>query len=193
MKQTELGMINAVLGAIEQSPIDVINLAHPDVKLAQDNWAEQSVELQATGWWFNQEVYELSIDARDNSIYLPAGTLAIDDTRGKLLKRGRRLYDKENHSFDMSSYSADERTITCIMEWSLEDLPPVAYRHILLLTKIVAVSIRTGNKDMLGTLGQELKNSFAVLQKQHLRYGSTNKQTVNNAALLLRSYPRRLY
>ena len=193
MNQTELGMINAVLGAIEQSPIDSINLSHPDVKLAQETWAEQSVEVQSTGWWFNQEVFDLSVDVRDKSVYLPAGTLAIDDVRGNLLKRGRRLYDKARHSFDMSEYTPEQLSITCIMEWSLADLPPVAYRHILLLTKIVAVSLRTGNKDVLSTLGQELKNSFAVLQKQHLRYGSTNKQAVNNAALLLRNVPRRVY
>jgi len=187
MKQTELSMVNALLESIEESPVQSIDLTHPDVQLALDIWDTESIGVQGVGWWFNTEVYELSIDTRSGEVFLPANIISIDAPGTTLVKRGRRLYNNIGHTylFDVAETTQDDLTITCLMEWSLEELPPTVYGYILALCKIAIVANRDFDAARLQGLERMAGIRLVSLQKQHLRYSDPNRLNVNAAALML--------
>ena len=189
MEQTELDMVNALLEIIEETSIQAIDETHPDVTLALDLWDKQSVITQARGWWFNRESFDLEPDAITDIIYVPDGTLEIDCVSTKIVKRGRKLYDNENHTYEFT----EGLTVDCIMEWALEDLPPIVYSLILTLCKIDMVMGRDQDATKLDVLNTDSARQNAYAQKADVRYSDPNRLHVNNAALLLSRQPMRYY
>ena len=193
MEQTELAMVNALLEEIEESTILTIDRTHPDVDFALNIWDTESVAIQGMGWWYNSEVYVLTPDVASSEVYLPTGTISIDAVGTTLMKRGRRLYDVEKHSyiFSMDDYSVEDLTITCLMEWALDELPVTVYGYILSLCKIAMVANRDYDATHLNALEKMAGMKLGTLQKQHLRYADPNRLNINNAGLLLSRQVRR--
>lgn len=192
MIQTELKMVNSLLEAIEETTIQTVDLTHPDVQLAINIWAEQSVAVQSRGWWYNKEIYQLVPDTNTGEVFLPNGTLEIDGAALTYVKRGRVLYDLENHTRDLSAVEADDLEMTCIMEWDLTELPPGIYRLVLLQAKLAMVTDRDQDQTKIQKYREEIGIAFATALQINLRFTDPNRQSVNNARLLLDAQTKRL-
>lgn len=192
MEQTELGAVNAMLEVIEETALQTIDRTHPDVLLALNTWDEQSVAVQSEGWWFNKEQYQLVVDARTNEVFLPSGVLAVDLTGTTYIKRGRRLYDKENHTYIFETDTpAEDLLVDCIMEWSVDELPPSIYRLILLQCKIVMVSNRDQDQVKLQLLDSERALASVTAKKENLAYMDTSAMQSNSFLTFQATQPRR--
>ena len=185
-------MVNAMLAIIGESPIQTIDLSHPDVQLALDLWDENSTLVQSKGWWYNTEVYQLLLDARTNEVFLPPNTITIDNANTNYIKRGRVLYDLENHTRTFPDTTDTTDLVTkCIMFWSIGELPTTIYMYILLLTKMAMVMARDKEAEVLRGLELQINVAFDKVNREHVGFHNPNRQQVNNAALMLSRQPIR--
>jgi len=192
MEQTELSVVNALLECIEETAIQAIDRTHPDVIFALNAWKEQSVNIQSMGWWYNREQYQLSPDARTGEVFLPSGTLAADLAGTTYVKRGRKLYDKELHSFIFDSNTpAEDLLVDCIMEWKIEELPPSVFRLILIDCKMAIITNREQDQVKLQMLSNERSMAYANVQKENLDYMDTSAFDTNKFRLFQSTQPRR--
>ena len=191
IRQSELDMVNTMLEVIEESPVVTVDKAHPDIKLALDLWNIASISVQSSGWWYNKEQYQLIPDTTSLEVFLPGGTIEIDAPGTSFVKRGRKLYDLENHTSEFANTSSDDLLITCIMGWELEDLPPVMYTYLLALTKAQMLTERAFDANKLQKLEQGINMAFVLLQKNHLRYSGPNRKSTSSAQQLLTNQPQR--
>jgi len=53
--ETELSAVNAILGAIGQSPVTSINKTNPEIGFIYNLLRDANIDLQAEGWHFNTE------------------------------------------------------------------------------------------------------------------------------------------
>lgn len=174
MKQTELSTVNALLAIIEESPVQTVNLAHPDIPLTLQIWEEQATAFQTVSWWFNAETYQLTPDVRTGEVFVPANCVSMDLPGTEYTQLGRRLYNKEEHTYDFTGVEAADLLVQCLIERSMEELPASVYRVILIASKMVMVAHRDQDKLKLSALDTEYKMAFARVQQENLNYYGTN-------------------
>lgn len=141
---TSLQAVNLILEAIGQSP--VASLPHPgtDAETALKRLGEASVETQAEGWSYNTDLGFIIDPGTDGSITLPANTIRVRPVwrnppnttapialgvgpRGRnLVRRGNKLYDRLNHTFNVGAAVAVDLT-SCL---AFDDLPQGARWYI---------------------------------------------------------------
>jgi len=186
MEQTELEMVNILLGSIEESPVEVVDKAHPDVSLALDKWEEYNTDFQLRSWWFNEEDYVLLRDTITNEVYVPGGTLAIDLSATDVVQRGRRLYDKTNQTYVFTADTwPDETTVVCTMDLEMTDLPPAAHRAILAQAKLAIMTDRNMEPQKLQVAGKDAQMAEFYCKRQQLKYKDPNRLSVNKAQAML--------
>lgn len=193
MEQTELNVVNALLGVIEETALQSVDRMHPDVIFALDTWGEQSVAIQSAGWWYNTEQYQLVPDAKTGEVFLPSNTISVDLAGTDYVKRGRRLYDKANHSFKFSNVDPENLLVDCITEWTIGDMPPLIYQLILLDSKIVMVSSRDQDETKLKVLNAQRALAYSRVQKENLEYMDTNAFTNTRFMHVFSNMPIRRY
>lgn len=102
LPMTELEAVNLILETSGESPVNsLITSGVSEVSIAQDILHNTSRNYQARGLYFNTEYkYPLSLDT-DGNIYLPYNTIKVDpiDRTKRIIQRGTRLYDLENHTY----------------------------------------------------------------------------------------------
>jgi len=189
MKQTELAVVNSLLQVIGESPLNEVDRSNPDVLAALSVWEQFSSTEQAIGYWYNTETWELPVSARDGSVYLPSNTTAVIPNTPNYIKRGRRLYDVENHTFDFS----DEESVTVqiITEWDIDELPPVMFNYILAQCRAHMVATYAMDSSLLEKLMNDATLAFHKLQVQHLKATQPSALTSGAASTLLQNQPTR--
>ena len=127
--QSELDAVNQMLMSIGQAPINTLEVdGISDVSFARLILHNTSREVQNKGWSFNSEkCFPLSADGA-GEIAFPANALSCDpsDKDENLIERARKLYDLENHTFNIG------RTVDVDVKWffEFEDLPQSARAYI---------------------------------------------------------------
>lgn len=131
---TELDAVNDMLGVIGESPISSLEGTLPaDAYTAMQILGRVSREVQSRGWHFNtEEAVPLTPD-ESNYINIPSNVVSIDANKVyhptlDVVKRGTKLYNRENHSFDFSDYTTVYCDITYLLEFT--DMPEAARRYI---------------------------------------------------------------
>jgi len=190
MEQTELAVVNALLKVIGESPVNQIDSGHPDIVTALSIWDEYSTEVQTMGWWFNLETWALSTNT-DDKVLLPTTTLTVDGPNSEYIKRGRYLYDLEEHSFDFSAASSTDLTLNLITKWSKSDLPPVIFNYILAKCKLSMLVSLAYDQHKEQQLEDEVRTRYFIVQKHQLRFGKPNAKSTTTAQQLLNAQPTR--
>lgn len=123
---SELDAVNTMLAIIGEAPINSLDVSGlSEAAIAQQTLLEVSREVQEKGWGFNtDDDYELPLTI-DGFIQVPTNVLRIDaeDSEGvKVVQRGSRIYDRENHTYVFT------KTIKFKVVWMLafEELPQAA-------------------------------------------------------------------
>tara|TARA_R100001510_G_C7639004_1_gene196773 strand:- start:74 stop:688 length:615 start_codon:yes stop_codon:yes gene_type:complete len=128
---TKLEAINVMLTAIGESPVNTITSSTTtDVSIAIQILDNVSREVQSVGWHFNTDTNYLLAKNTSNQIVLPSNCLRVDNSNKDadldLVERGRKLWDRENHTYTIT------KDIRVNITWFLEftELPETARRYI---------------------------------------------------------------
>lgn len=128
---SKLEAVNTMLTAIGESPVNTITSSTTtDVSIALQILDNVSREVQSVGWHFNTDTNYLLTKNSSNQIELPANALRVDnsnkDADKDLVERGRKLWDRENHTYTIT------KDIRVNITWFLEfiELPETARRYI---------------------------------------------------------------
>lgn len=128
---TKLEATNVMLTAIGESPVNTITSSTTtDVSIAIQILDNVSREVQSVGWHFNTDTNYLLAKNTSNQIVLPTNCLRVDNSHKDadldLVERGRKLWDRENHTYTIT------KDIRVNITWFLEftELPETARRYI---------------------------------------------------------------
>ena len=125
---SEITAINTILATIGETPINTLNGQLPlDVALARNTLASVTREVQLEGWHFNtEENFTLAVNMA-GEIAIPDGTFRVslpESDAGDVVVRGKRLYDRTNHTYHFASpVTANVATVL-----PFEDVPE-AFKH----------------------------------------------------------------
>ena len=130
---SELEAVNECLENIGQSPVSTLSGdLGVDTQIALNFVRKVNRELQSRGWhWNTEENYKLN-PTSDGDLLIPSNTLSVDTTGESkfkdLVARGRRLYDRQTHSytFDSPVY------VTLVVGLPFDEIPETARRYIAL-------------------------------------------------------------
>lgn len=176
MAQTEKAAVNTMLIQIGQSPVNEIDLSHPDVRAALQILEDVNREIQSKVWWYNTETWDL-IPQTDGTLLIPGNATGVLTGNASWVKRGRKLYDLANHTFDFSE--EDTVTLDVISEWDLEELPPTMYTYLI---NTCRKKMQVGfdfDTNKVEDLTVEVQRSFHDVQVQHLLF--TGPNAINQA------------
>ena len=190
MNQTDLTVVNSLLKVIGESPVNQVLDSHPDVVIALNIWDEYSSEIQSIGWWYNTETWELSPDT-SGYVVLPPKTISILGSNTNYIKKGKYLYDLENHTYDFSDAASSDLELTLITEWNTEDLPPVIFNYILAKCKLSMLVDLAYDANKEKRLEREVDLRYFLVQKNQLRFGKPNATSTATASDLLNKQPTR--
>ena len=127
---------------------------------------EVNADVQNEGWVFNRENnYPLTPDA-DGCIYVPENVLRMDVSENDvyrtsdLVKRGGKLYDKMNHTFEFDPLKAIYFDV--VWKWDYEELPSVFKRYITLRASGRAATQLVTNPNLVQLLGTQESQARAA-------------------------------
>jgi Tail tubular protein len=129
---TELDAVNQMLGTIGEAPVNtLVGVTSLDTSIAINTLAEVSRDVQSKGHHFNTDkALKLQPGAFTGEIEVPINCVDIDttgpDADVDVILRGRRLYDRVNHTFKFTQ----PLTVDMVVLLQFNDLPETARRYI---------------------------------------------------------------
>ena len=191
--ETELSAVNAILGAIGQSPVTSINKTNPEIGFIYNLLRDSNVDLQAEGWHFNTERH-VKYTPEDvggvQKIAIRSDILKMDVTDGwskrnyDVVKRNGYLYDKYDHTDDWDELT-DGIDLDIVRLISYEDLPEVFKRYVIYKAAVRAATQLVGNPQLAQLLAQQEALSRAAImeyecnQGNHTMFGLPEDSTYN--------------
>ena len=125
----ELPAVNEILASVGQAPVTTLDQTNPDVAIAYDTLLQVSREVQAEGWSFNIEYeYPATTDANKEYI-IPNNMLQVDltynsdNTSKDVIRRNGKLYDKYNHTYEITSEADEDIKLDITWHFDWVDLP----------------------------------------------------------------------
>lgn len=138
---THLSIVNEMLIAIGEAPVNQISEGYSDARNAERILNVTSKAVQAVGWWFNTEAnYPLRPNA-EGEIKLPNTLLKADFNNQRYVKRGLRVYDKVSFSYQIGH----EIKADIVKQLPIDEVPEIA------LTFIKHKAIKRFQEDTLGS------------------------------------------
>ena len=191
--ETELSAVNAILGAIGQSPVTSINKTNPEIGFIYNLLRDSNVDLQSEGWHFNTERHvKYTPEDIDGAKKITIGNdiLKMDVTDGwskrnyDVVKRNGYLYDKYDHTDDWDELT-DGIDLDIVRLISYEDLPEVFKRYVIYKAAVRAATQLVGNPQLAQLLAQQEALSRAAImeyecnQGNHTMFGLPEDSTYN--------------
>tara|TARA_R100001530_G_scaffold90540_1_gene62900 strand:- start:2293 stop:2946 length:654 start_codon:yes stop_codon:yes gene_type:complete len=168
---TELSAVNAILGAIGQSPVTTLGTStvddtveaydNPEVAFVYNLLRDANIDTQNEGWHFNTEKHvKYTADSTTGKIIIGNDILKIDVSDGwthrqfNVVKRNGYLYDKYDHTDDWSD-STEGIHLDVIRLYSFENLPSVFQRYIIYRASRQAATQLVANPQLVKLLAQQ--------------------------------------
>lgn len=133
MSTNKLSAINVCLRGVGLAPVSAINDTDLDAATAESTIDAISTAVQSRGWWFNKEGnWKLAPDPNSGIVSKPSAAISVISSGGSrnlaLSIRGNKIYDLDNHTYDLRGLedSTGFITFTFIMELSFDELPEIA-------------------------------------------------------------------
>lgn len=169
---TELDVVNDCLASMGHRPLMSLGGGSPVVSSARDAFQKETIRLQSLGWWFNQEVIELSPDL---SSYVPVPAdvlkLAVSNSLPWVSIRARRLYDnREGKPFTSTS----NVRVVVVRLVAFEDLPYTAQEAIRAATVVRFQKAYDADEYKLRDTNNTMLQSLAELRAEHTRMVRAN-------------------
>ena len=190
--ETELSAVNAILGAIGQSPITSIanSQDNPEIAFIYNLLRDSNVDVQNEGWHFNTEKHVKYTPDSNNKITVGSDVLKMDVTDGwakrhyDVVKRNGYLYDKYDHTDDWSELT-DGIDLDIVRLISFADLPEPFKRYIVYKSATRAATQLIGNPQLARLLAQQEALARATVmeyecnQGNHSMFGLPEDSTYN--------------
>jgi len=175
--ETELSAVNAILGAIGQSPVTSLVFDNPEVSFIYNLLRDSNIDVQNEGWHFNKEKHvEYTPDATTGKISIGSDILKMDVTNGwvarqyDVVKRNGFLYDKFDHTDDWSDHTSIHLDVTRLFAY--EDLPSPFQRYIIYKSATRAATQLVGNAQLAKLLQQQELISRATCMEYECNQGN---------------------
>lgn len=160
---TKLEAVNIMLSSIGETPVNSLTSGLVDAEMAETILEAINRDVQSQGWHFNTEVdFAMAPEATTGNIVLPRNTLRVDttseDTSNDYVQRGRKMYDRKNHTFNIG------RTVKLelVLLLDFEEIPEAARRYITLKAARTFQDRVVGSTDLHGF--QERDEVFALVE-----------------------------
>lgn len=131
---TKLKAVNVLLAGVGEQPVTSLETVESSLaEQAANALDEVSRQLQLKGWYWNKEEdYPLTPDG-DGNINLPVNAIVVHEVRHSgqddLVERGRRLYNRTDHTYTFPQGEEADVDLTLYLEW--DELPEFAKQAIL--------------------------------------------------------------
>ena len=162
---TELSAVNAILGAIGQSPVTSIVFDNPEISFIYNLLRDSNVDVQSEGWHFNTEKHvAYSPDATTKKIPIGNDILRMDvhdnyrDRKFDVVKRGGYLYDKYDHTDEWDG----DVDLDIVKLFSFEDIPPIFKRYIIYRASRMAATQLVSNPQLVQLIGAQEQQARAA-------------------------------
>lgn len=179
---TQLEVLNHVIGVIGETPVSNVNSTHPTAQSALLTITRVSKQFQLRGWWFNKEECLVLSPNSSGEVIVPSTTLKIDpvDTRSKLVKRGTRLYDPRNHTYNIGVAV----TVDLVLLLPTDELPESAAAYLMHKAAYDFYVADDGDEMKAKLLLLEEQKSYAALKAEQLQMSDVNAKNRPVTALL---------
>lgn len=178
---TALEAINDMLQSIGQGAVNTLEENESvDATSAIAVLVNTSREVQERGWFFNTDYdYDLVPNA-SGEIELPPNALQFEpdhDWRARIVERGRKLYDRENHTYKFDAGTV----ITGRVVWLLafEELPQAARTYIHRKAGLAFQASDFESEIVYRFSEKREAEALAALEAAHLRVEKPNAITDN--------------
>lgn len=169
---TKLQAINTMLSCIKHAPINSLTGTLNSFSVTAKNLLEsETIRVQLEGYDFNSEDDYPLVPDIDNIIKLPENILKIEIPqiyRNQYVVRGKKLYDKYNHTYKIPS------TLRASVVWGLdfEELPEVAQRYIMMSAAYKFVKRELGSQAVCVYTQQDVQEAKQDLISHELDIGN---------------------
>lgn len=172
--QSELDVINDMLGTMGETPLNSLEEDHPYVASGLRILTQMSKREQMKGWWYNREVITLSPDV-SKFLYLPNDVLSVDPeyALNNYAQRGRRLYDLSKSRFE---FDGDVK-VKVIRELKFTDLPPAASAVIGLRAVLNFCRTYDGDVQKMAEIKRDRDEAVIAFNAEHIRNSQVNLLT----------------
>ena len=168
----ELPAVNQILASVGQAPVTSLDQTNPDVAIAYDTLLTVSREVQAEGWAFNTEFDKPEITDVNKQFSIPNNMLQVDLTTNSansyknVVRREGKLYDRYNHTFEITGGAGDEIRLDIVWLFDWVDLPIPIQDYIVARTAVIVSSRIVGD----GGQYQMLQQKEAYTRAMALEY-----------------------
>ena len=183
----ELEALNLLLRAIGSDPVNSVSTQQPDAANALDTLNRYRRRVQKRGWWCNIQ-YNVEFQVAGKEIRIPKEYTTVIFDNATLVKRGNRLFDKYNNTYQFTCSVVAKRTIY-ILPW---DEMPESMREVITYQaaqSFVRDEIEDSNKSK--DFQTEAAMAMIDLKKEDLEQGQYNafdKKRVIKARVGVRPY-----
>ena len=174
---TELSAVNAILGAIGQSPITSLVFDNPEIQFIYNLLRDANVDVQSEGWHFNTEEHvAYAPDSTTGKIPIGSDILKMDVHDGwskrhyDVIKRNGYLYDKIDHTDDWGTITSIDLDIVRLI--SFDNLPEVFKRYIIYRASRMAATQLVANPALVQLLAQQEATARATLMEYECNQGN---------------------
>ena len=163
----ELPAINEILASVGQAPVTTLDQTNPDVAIVYNTLLTVSREVQAEGWTFNTESGVTKQTDLHKEFTIPNNYLQVDlthnsnnSTRNVVRRRKpgesqSKLYDKYNHTFELTSEPVQEILLDIVYYFDWIDLPIPIQDYIVAKAAAVVSSRIVGDTNIFQILQQK--------------------------------------
>lgn len=147
---TKLEAVNIMLSSIGDAPVNSLTSGLVDAEMAETILDATSRDVQSQGWHFNTEINFTLAQLASGEVPIPANCLKVDQIAGQsardLIQRGRKLYDRNNHTFIIG----ESVKVDMVLLLDFEELPEAARRFVTLKAARVFQDRAVGSAELHG-------------------------------------------
>jgi hypothetical protein len=191
---TKLEAINAMLHDLGERPVNSLaGTSRLDVTRAIDSLEHVSRALQTMGWWFNQEIVQLTVDGSGNYNIpddwthvevLSGGPTSGDlDEIPKLTVRGRVLFDVNNSTDVFTGADTLKLKIHRLLEYT--DLPTNVREYVYASASIRNQSRTIGSASVDADLREQARVSLAAMKEEDIDFENLDQTLAPHAVRLM--------
>ena len=163
----ELPAINEILASVGQAPVTTLDQTNPDVAIVYNTLLTVSREVQAEGWTFNTEFGVTKQTDANKEFTIPNNYLQVDLTHNSsnstrnVVRRKKpgesqsKLYDKYNHTFELTATAEQEILLDIVYYFDWVDLPIPIQDYIVAKAAAVVSSRIVGDTNIYQILQQK--------------------------------------
>lgn len=180
---TRLEIMNAMLAVNGESPVASADSNDPSAIQANNALKRVDKRIQSRGWYFNEETFLLSPTQGTGEVIVPQNTLSVDpvDPSSSYIKRGSRLYDRKNNTYDIGQAVRVE----IILQLDIDELPEIAAAYIEAKAIKEYYTDDDGDVEKVRELKERESETFAYLQRENLANEDTSIRNSPMGAKLL--------